>query len=172
MKYDPDALSFECCSSKVCLKELTYSDEEGATVKCSRRCPPPPPVATMCQMNYNSTVTFGGTNMKVKFELCKGWPKDGNLTIVPPGGYSISEDTTATMSASGVTGGLSVLVNDETIIISRESMDDISSQFRHEFEIEITGVAIEAPEAPSYHKNFTEFAYTISAAVNKAGDEE
>jgi hypothetical protein len=31
----------------------------------------------------------------------------------------------------------------------------------HEFEIEITGVAIEA----SYHKNFTEFAYTISAAV-------
>lgn len=130
-------------------------------------------------MNYNSTVTISGTNMKVKFELCEGWPKDGKLTIVPPGGYSISEDTTATMSASGVTGGLSVLVNDETITISRdacwwECMDGVGEDIEtnpngHEFEIEITGVAI---EAPSYHKNFTEFAYTISAAVNKADDEE
>jgi len=117
----------------------------------------------MCQENYNSTVTISdGTHMKVKFELCKGWPKDGNLTIVPPGGYSISEDATA--SGSGVTGGLSVLVNDENIIISRDgegaAIEENSDG--HAVEIEITGVIkAPVPMAP-YRGNSADFTHTIS----------
>jgi hypothetical protein len=114
-------------------------------------------------MNYNSTVTIsGGTNMKVKFELCKGWPKDGKLTIVPPGGYSISEDATATMSASGVTGGLSVLVNDENIIISLNGDGILATESGNEVAIEITGVAIKAPVPHNYRNSSTDFAYVVS----------
>lgn len=116
----------------------------------------------MCQENYNSTVTISdGTHMKVKFELCKGRPKDGNLTIVPPGGYSISEDATASGS---VTGGLSVLVNDENIIISRDgegaAIEENSDG--HAVEIEITGVIkAPVPMAP-YRGNSADFTHTIS----------
>jgi len=117
----------------------------------------------MCQVNYNSTVTISdGTHMKVKFELCKGWPKDGNLTIVPPGGYNISKDAAA--SGSGVTGGLSVLVNDENITIRRDGSGDAIGENSdgHAVEIEITGVfKAPVPMAP-YRENFTDFTYTIS----------
>ena len=117
----------------------------------------------MCQENYNSTVTISdGTHMKVKFELCKGWPKDGNLTIVPPGGYSISKDAAA--SGSGVTGGLSVLVNDENITIRRDGSGDAIEENSdgHAVEIEITGVIkAPVPMAP-YRGNSADFTHTIS----------
>jgi len=158
------AIEFTCgAAGEDFIGELT--DEDGAACSCTANYapPPPPPPPTMCQVNYNSTVTISdGTHMKVKFELCKGWPKDGNLTIVPPGGYNISKDAAA--SGSGVTGGLSVLVNDENITIRRDGSGDAIGENSdgHAVEIEITGVIkAPVPMAP-YRGNSADFTHTIS----------